>query len=106
MFLFPKGLTIVRLLAIVVPVTAVEVYRAKTSPLIMRTKRETGGKRVFCLHNIQRFIDSAVSTDRRMALDVSPGVEQEESYLESALHTRLDSNETDYLINFVCWLQR
>lgn len=47
-----------------------------------------GADAIFCVRYIQGFIDGAVATDERVALNVAAEFDQEETYQERALRTR------------------
>ena len=46
---------------------------------------------VFCVRYIQGFIDGAMATDERVALNVAAEFEEEESFSQRAIRTRLNS---------------
>jgi hypothetical protein len=60
-------------------------------------KNDPGGKDgIFCVRYIQGFIDGAVATDERVALNVAAEYEQEESFAQRAIRTRLSSRLSQY----------
>lgn len=51
---------------------------------------------IFCVRYIQGFIDGAVATDERVTRNVAAEIEQEESFSERAMRTRIGSRLDRY----------
>ena len=51
---------------------------------------------IFCVRYIQGFIDGAVATDERVTLNVAAEFEEEETFSQRAIRTRLSSRLNQY----------
>ena len=58
--------------------------------------QEAGTDRVFCVRYIQGFIDGAVATDKRVAQNVVKEYEEEETFTQRAIRTRIGSRLNRY----------
>jgi len=91
--LLPIRLT---LLALILPVTkAIAVEPLSTKELaehcVHYAERPAGEDAIFCVRYVQGFIDGAVATDERVALNVVARIEKKETYSERMIRVRSPS---------------
>ncbi len=86
------GLTLVALmLHVVSPADAVEALTSKEFASHCKEYRTNpeGTDGIFCVRYIQGFIDGAVATDERVTINVASEYEEEETFVQRAIRTRL-----------------
>ena len=83
---------------IAVPAKAVETLSSEElASHCVHYAEDPGSKDgIFCLRYIQGFIDGAVATDERVALNVAAEYQKEETWIDRAVQTRLGSRLDRY----------
>ena len=87
------GLTVLALLLSIDKAVAVEPLSTKelAEHCVHYAENPDGEDAIFCVRYVQGFIDGAVATDERVALNVVADIEKKETYTERAIRTRSSS---------------
>ena len=89
----PTSLTVLALLLSIEKAVAVEPLSTKelAEHCVHYAENPTGEDAIFCVRYVQGFIDGAVATDERVALNVAGEYEKKETYSERAIRVRSPS---------------